>query len=132
MMRSFYVLLTMACLVSIQCADDPGDPFYTDIYGWIQNINDSTGVSGLYLRIYDIDPNDLESSRMRERTTAEHDSVNGYFEIDSVIYSTTRMQGVGYVSIVVDSTTNPDWPSQLWQPTLRGGIDSIVLYIHED
>jgi hypothetical protein len=131
-MKIFYVILAMMCCISMRCTDDPGEPFYTDIFGWIQKSSDSTGVNGLNLRIYDIDPNDLTGTRMRERTTAEYDSVDGYFEIDSIIYSTTTMQGVGYVTIVVDSTTNPNWPSQLWQPSLKGGVDSIVLYIHGD
>ena len=132
-MRIIGVLFFIAaCALLIQCTDDPGDPFYTDIYGWIRKVSDSTGVNGLDLRIYDIDPDDLNTSRMRERTTAEHDSIDGYFQIDSVIYGTTKMQGVGYVSIVVDSTTNPGWPSQIWQPSLRGDVDSIILYINED
>ncbi|MBN2620897.1 hypothetical protein JXB22_07375 [candidate division WOR-3 bacterium] len=131
-MKLFYVVSAMICCIGMRCTDDPGEPFYTDMFGWIQKSTDSTGVNGLNLRIYDLDPNDLENTRMRERTTAEHDSVDGYFEIDSIIYSTTNMQGVGYVTIVVDSTTNPNWPSQLWQPSLRGGVDSIVLYIHGD
>jgi hypothetical protein len=131
-MKYIYVFLIFMFIVSTRCADDPGEPYYTDIYGWIRTASDSTGVNGLNLRIYDIDPDDLENSRMRERTTAEHDLLDGYFEIDSVVYGTTKRQGVGCVTIVVDSTTNPAWPSQLWQPSLTGTVDSIVLYIYKN
>jgi hypothetical protein len=132
-MRPIYILFLLGiCAAMIQCADDPGDPFYTDIYGWIRKSSDSTGVNGLNLRIYDIDPEDLNNTRIRERTTAVYDSIDGFFQIDSVIFGTTKMQGVGYVSIVVDSTNNPGWPSQIWQPSLRGSVDSIILYINED
>jgi len=129
-MKTLYALIIFSiCLMAVNCTDDPGEPFYTDIYGWIRSSSDSTGVNGLNLRIYDIDPQDLNTTRIRERITAEHDSLAGYFEIDSVIFGTTKMQGVGYVSIVVDSTINPSWPSQIWQPSLRGSVDSIILYI---
>lgn len=132
-MRALFLLLVISiCILELHCIDDPGEPFYTNLYGWIRAASDSTGVSGLNLRIYDIDPDDLSSTRMQERTTTEHDSIDGYFHIDSIIFGTTKMQGVGYVSIVVDSTTNPGWPSQIWQPSLRGDVDTIIIYIEKD
>lgn len=140
-MRYFLILSLICCTLIIHCIDDPGDPLYTNLHGWIFHVDtidtapvitDTVGINGLHLRIYDIDPTNLDSSRLRERTTAEHDSIGGYFEIDSVLYATTQRQGVGYVNIVVDSTQNPGWPSQLWQPSLRDGEDFCTLYIHKD
>jgi len=123
-------LMTFAFLIAIlalNCTTEE-EPFVCHLYGWV--IHDTTGVNDIKLKIWDINPYNVDQMRSRETTTRDENSTPGFFEMDSVCYGTTRRQG-SIVSVVVDSTDNPGWPSQIWRPDVYGNIDTIILYIND-
>ena len=109
------------------------DPLICHVYGQVISEDDSiTAIDGIILRIQDINPDNVGQVRIRSNidTTETADSLGGFFEIDTVCYGTTSQQGTGYVVIYADSTSNPGYPSQAWAPTIRGDVDTIILYIY--
>lgn len=127
-----YLTLCLLAVITIlflpRCSEDE-EPLLAHVYGYVRNESDSSGVNSITLRIRDIDPENVEDIRERETITRTEDSLAGYFEMDSVCYGTSNMQGIGYVTIIVDSTTNPGWPTQYWQPDVYGAVDTVILYI---
>ena len=127
-MKKTIILSFLIFMFLMNCTDE-GEPLIGHVYGWVRNEVDSAGVNDIILRIRDINPYNLEQMRNRTATTMTEDSVDGFFEIDSVCYGTTKMQGIGYVTVFVDSINNPGWPNQLWQPDIWGETDTVILYI---
>jgi copper chaperone CopZ len=121
------IIIVLACL---SCADTD-EAFLSHVYGWAYTKSDSTGINDLTIRIRDINAYDL--SQLRERTiiTETMDSLDGYFELDSVCYGTTSIQGIGYVIIFIDSVDNPNWPDTNWFPDIRGPVDTVIFYLED-
>lgn len=122
-------VLTLFLVLSILNCTTQGEPLISHLYGYLKNESDSTGVNNIVLKIRDINPYDVNLSRVREDTTRTEDSQDGFFEMDSVCYGTTEQQGTGYVAIFADSLLNPGWPSQYWWPSIAGDVDTIIIYI---
>jgi hypothetical protein len=127
-MKKITLLLFLFMFVSINCTDDE-EPLLSHVYGWAYKTSDSTGINGLILKIRDINPHDLEVLRNRTLTTQTKDSLPGYFEIDSVCYGTTKIQGTTYVTMFIDSVDNPTWSDTAWYPNLRGPVDTVIIYL---
>jgi hypothetical protein len=130
-MTKFVLFISSILLLAlfVNCTTEE-EPLITHLYGYVRQLSDTTvGVNDIVLQIKDIHVHDLNRMRIREDTTTVQDSLDGYFEMDSVCYGTTQLQGTGYVTIYVDSLKNPDWPTQYWLPTLLGEIDTIVIFI---
>jgi hypothetical protein len=137
-MKKFALFSTFLLFVmAINCGEEEGDPLICHLYGNTQRIrvvNDSipvhdtlAGVDGLVLRIYDINPYDVNSGRLRYDTTYTRDSVPGCFEMDSVCYGTTNNQG-NLVTIGIDETENPGWNTQYRTPFIAGSVDTVLIY----
>lgn len=122
---SFLIILVMSCA-------EEEEPFFSHLSGWVRREVDSVGVNGLFLQIRDIDPDHLDQFRVRTTTTMAQDSLDGYFEIDSVLYGTSQKQGTGYVAIIADSLYNNNWPSHIWYPNIAGDVAEVILYISKD
>lgn len=128
-MKKFTIFTFLIIIFTVHCTTTD-EPLVTHLYGYIRNASDSTtGINGLILQIRDINPYDFNYARIREDTTRTEDSLDGFFEMDSVVYGTTGQQGTGYVAIFLDSLQNPGWSSWIWYPTLFGEIDTIILYL---
>jgi len=127
-MKKITLLCILLSLLVLQCAET-AEPLVCHVYGWVKKESDSTGVDGIILRLRDIDPYNTEQSRERLITTATIDSMPGSFEVDSICYGTSKMQGTGFVTIFLDSTSNPGWPNQYWHPDIYGAVDTVILYI---
>lgn len=127
-MKITFLSLFSLALVFISCTDAE-EPFLSHVYGWAYRMSDSTGINGLTIRIRDIDVYDLSQLRDRTVVTEIKDSLDGYFELDSVCFGTTSVQGVGYVVFFIDSIDNPNWPDTNWFPDIRGPEDTVVFYL---
>lgn len=129
-MKKIVLLSILLAVITLNCTEEE-EPLICYLYGWVKRETDSTGVNDLLLRIRDINPNDVNQWRERNTTTRTEDSIPGFFEMDSVCYGTSKMQGIGYVTIIVDNDSNPGWTTQYWQPNVYGAIDTVILYIKE-
>ncbi len=127
-MKKITILLFLFMFVCINCTDGE-EPLLSYVYGWAYKTSDSTGINGLTIKIRDINPHDLEVLRDRTLITQTKDSLPGYFEIDSVCYGTTKIQGVTYVTMFIDSVDNPTWSDTAWYPNLRGPVDTVIIYL---
>lgn len=130
-MKKIGLVVLFITLFSLQCAEEEEELFFSHLSGWIRNEADSVGVNGLFLQIRDIDPDHLDQLRERTTTTTM-DLLDGYFEMDSVLYGTSEMQGSGYVSIIADSVYNEDWPLHIWFPNISAEVQAVTLYISKD
>ena len=120
----------LIAILALNCTTEE-EPFVCHLYGWVIEEDDSTtGVDSVKLKIWDINPYNVSQMRARETTTRPENFFPGFFEMDSVCYGTTKQQG-RIVFIVIDSTENPGWPSQGWQPDIYGDVDTIILYIYD-
>ena len=129
-MKKTILFIILVAIFTLHCTSEEEPLICNHLYGWLINEEDSvTGVNDIVLEIKDRKPDDLSQWRIREDTTRTEDSLMGFFEMDNVCYGTTFSQGVGNVVIRADSTKNPGWPTQFWSPTIRGDIDTIILYI---
>jgi len=126
------IMLIILLIVSgyLSCTDAE-EPFLSHVYGWAYRMSDSTGINGLTIRIRDIDVYDLGQLRDRTVLTETVDSLDGYFELDSVCYGTTHIQGIGYVIMSIDSVENPNWPDTSWLPDIRGPVDTVIFYLED-
>ncbi len=124
------ILLMIAAVFCIVCAREE-QTYFCHLFGYIRDVTDSTGIDDMVIDIYDIDPERTNQSRQRTVTSETRDSISGFFELDSVCWGTSQMQGVGYVTIRVDSTKNPGYPSETWQPDLHTAVDTVVLMIDQ-
>ncbi|UCF69874.1 MAG: hypothetical protein JSW49_06645 [candidate division WOR-3 bacterium] len=139
MKKILILFMPLVFLATFHCGGEE-EPFFSHVYGNTQRIrviNDSipiydtlSGVNGMVLRIYDIDPYNLSTFRLRYDTTENRDTIPGCFEMDSVCYGTTRNQG-NIVSIAIDSTENPGWTTQYHSPFISGDVDTITVYFFE-
>ena len=129
-MKRALLLLFLIIVVIIGCTDAE-EPFLSHITGWAYRTSDSTGINGLTIRIRDIDVYDLSQLRDRTIVTETKDLLDGYFELDSVCFGTTSIQGIGYVVIFIDSIDNPNWPDTNWFPDIRGPEDTIIFYLED-
>ncbi len=118
--------------LTLNCAGEDEELFFSHLSGWVRNEADSMGVNDLFLQIMDIDPDNLSQLRERTTTTMTEDSFDGYFEMDSVLYGTSELQGSGYVRIVADTAHNDDWPYHIWFPNISGEVAAVTLYISKD
>ena len=131
-MKKYLLLGLLSSLVIMHCAEEDV-PLFSEVSGWLrQSESDSTGISDIILTVGDIDPDDITINRTRKVTTHEKDSLDGYWEMDSVCYGTTRQQGTGYVRITLDTLDNPTYPYRVWRPNIFGPADTIILYMQED
>lgn len=122
------ISLSIIALASLSCTEGE-EAFLSHVYGWAYSASDSTGINDLTIRIRDIDVNDLGQLRDRTVITATFNSQDGYFELDSVCYGTTKIQGIGYVIFFIDSTDNPSWSDTSWFPDIRGPVDTVIFYL---
>jgi hypothetical protein len=118
----------MAMITCLFCSREE-EIYFCHLYGYIKDSADSTGIDGMQIDIYDIDPEQTNQSRVRTVASETKDSISGFFELDSVCWGTSQMQGVGYVTIRVDSMYNSGYPTKIWQPDLHASVDTIDLYI---
>ena len=123
----FLFLITLS-LLNCTSAEEP---FLSHVYGWAYRMSDSTGINGLTIRIRDINVYDLSQLRDRTVITETKDSLDGYFELDSVCFGTTSVQGIGYVVFFIDSIDNPTWPDTNWFPDIRGPEDTVIFYMED-
>ncbi len=124
--------LTIAIFFSVfifNCTQEQGEPYFCHLYGFLKSAEDSLGVNSILLQIKDLDPDNTHKYRIRETTTRTVDSLAGFFEMDSVCYGTTTMEGE-FVQIYVDSTKNPDWATQLWIPKIWSEVETLTLYLY--
>ncbi|MBE0432614.1 hypothetical protein IBX73_04005 [candidate division WOR-3 bacterium] len=121
------LLLSMFFITVFNCATEE-EPLICHLYGYVVRNDNQTGINNLVLKIYDINPYDLNIGRLRETTTRVQDSIDGFFEMDSVYYGTTKRQG-NLVTIGIDSTQNPGYPSQYYTPFIDGEIDTVIISI---
>jgi hypothetical protein len=121
------ILLFFFVYLAVNCAEEE-EPFVCHLYGYMINDNTQQGENGLIVRIYDINPYDVNRGRLRYDTTRTQDTTAGFFEMDSVCYGTNRRQG-NLVTIGIDDSENPNWPSQLYTPDISGDTDTVYLYI---
>lgn len=128
-MKQIFFLAGIILLI-ITCAQKE-EPYFTHLCGWVKypGSSDTLGINDIILQIIDINPDDVNRSRIRETTTKSVDSLPGFFEMDSVCYGTSGYQGSQTVVVRVDSTKNPGWPTQWQYLDLNGGIDTVVLYL---
>src|SRR4030042_1578823 len=103
--------------------------YFCHLYGYLKDVTDSTGIDSMQIDIYDINPAQTNQVRIRAVTSETRDSISGFIELDSVCWGTSQMQGIGYVTIRIDSTKNPGYPNKIWQPDLHTAVDTIELYI---
>ncbi len=130
MQKMGFVVLFLMLLI-MHCAEEE-ELFFSHLSGWVRREVDSVGVNGLFLQIRDIDPDHLDQFRERTTMTMTQDSLEGYFEMDSVLYGTSQKQGTGYVAIIADSVYNENWPSHIWFPNITNDVATIILYISKD
>ncbi|UCD19391.1 MAG: hypothetical protein JSU64_08265 [candidate division WOR-3 bacterium] len=138
MKKVLILFMPLVFLATFHCGGEAEEPFISHVYGYTQRIrvvsdtiNDTlSGVNGMVLRIYDIDPYNLSTFRLRYDTTVNRDTIPGCFEMDSVCYGTTRNQG-NIVLIGIDSTENPGWTTQYHYPFISGEVDTITVYFFE-
>ncbi len=131
-MSKYIILGFLSALVIIHCAEDD-IPLFSDVSGYLRR-NDSltSGINNVILTVGDIDPDDITGMRTRKVTTGPHDTLDGYWEMDSVCYGTTRQQGTGYVRITLDTLDNPAYPYRVWLPNIFGPADTVVLTMLQD
>ena len=129
-MKKTILMLFIFAFVFLGCTDAE-EPFLSHVSGWAYRTSDSTGINGLTIRIRDIDVYDLSQLRDRTVVTEMSDSLDGYFELDSVCFGTTSIQGAGYVIFFIDSTDNPSWSDTSWFPDIRGPADTIIFYLED-
>jgi hypothetical protein len=127
-MKKIIILLIFFVFVWINCTDDE-EPLLSHMYGWVYRTSDSTGINDITIKIRDIDPYDVKVLRDRNVITQSKDTLPGYFEIDSVCYGTTKIQGTTYVTMFIDSLDNPTWPDTAWHPDLHGPVDTVTIYL---
>ncbi len=121
MNRIALLLIALVTMIALNCGEEE-EPFLSHVYGWVKRTADSTGINDLNIEVTDLDPYNFVLGRERETTTSTQDSLDGFFEMDSVCYGTTQRQGAGYVRIIVADTDT-------FFPDIRGAIDTIELYI---
>jgi hypothetical protein len=114
----------------INCTEDE-EPLYCHVYAWVRDSADSTGVDGLVLKVIDLDPDNLSAFRQNTVTTTTHDQLQGFFEIDSLVYGTDKRQGSALVTFVADTLDNPSWQYTVWHPVISGDVDTAILYISD-
>jgi len=121
MNRIVLILGAIIIMIALNCGEEE-EPLFCHVYGWVRRTADSTGINNLNVKIRDMDPDNLAVGRERETTTSTNDSLDGFFEMDSVCYGTSQRQGTGYVRIVVAETDTSF-------PDIYGAMDTIELYI---
>jgi hypothetical protein len=124
-------ILVATLVVFLSVCTQHEEPLFCHLYGYVRLATDSTtGVNGITLRIWDLDPENPIQYRSppRETVTRTEDNIPGFFEMDSVVYGTDKNQGQ-FVSIAIDSLQNPGWTSQVHWPLINGEVDTIVIYI---
>lgn len=125
------LVVTISLVVTLSVCTQKEEPLFCHLYGYVREASDSvTGVDGITLRIWDLDPEDPTEYRPtpRETVTRTEDSLSGFFEMDSVVYGTDKNQG-SYVRIVIDSLQNPGWTSQVHWPFIEGEVDTVIVLI---
>lgn len=127
-MKKIIIILFFFVFVWINCTDGE-EPLLSHMYGWVYKTSDSTGINDLTIKIRDIDPYDIKLLRDRSVITQSKDTLPGYFEIDSVCYGTTKIQGTTCVTMSIDSVDNQTWPDTIWFPDLRGPVDTVIIYL---
>lgn len=130
MEKKAIMLCMLLALCAVHCTEEE-EPLYSHVYGWVRRETDSSGVNDLILKVIDLDPDNIPDLRQRQVTTQTHDLLAGFFEIDSVVYGTDQRQGTAYVTFIADSLDNPDWPHTVWNPTVYGDVDTVILYISQ-
>jgi hypothetical protein len=132
-MKKYLALVSFAVLVIANCSGEDAVPLFSDVSGWLRQSDSLTaGINGVILTVGDIDPDDIARMRIRKVTTQEHDTLGGYWEMDSVCYGTTLQQGTGYVRITLDTLDNPTRPYRVWLPNVFGPADTVILYMEEE
>lgn len=121
------LLISIFLITAPRCGSEE-EPLICHLYGYAVRDDNQTGINGLVLKIYDIDPYNISQGRLRETTTGIQDSVDGFFEMDSVCYGTTKNQG-NLVTIGIDSTQNPGYMTQYYTPFIDGEVDTIIISI---
>jgi hypothetical protein len=129
-MKKTMIFLILIVFAYLSCTDTE-EAFLSHVYGWAYRKSDSTGINDLTIRIRDIDAYNLSQLRDRTVVTETMDSLDGYFELDSICYGTTRIQGFGYVVMFIDSIENPNWSDTNWFPDIRGPVDTVIFYLED-
>ncbi|MGB7055474.1 MAG: hypothetical protein WBE28_09165 [bacterium] len=128
MKKVLFCSFLLLFLVAIDCGGEEEEPLICHLYGYMINNDNQQGVNNLIVRIYDINPYNVNSGRLRYDTTMTQDSIAGFFEMDSVCYGTSKRQG-NLVTIGLDGTENPNWPNQFYTPDIFGEVDTVFIYI---
>ncbi len=131
-MKTIGLVALFTAFSALDCTEQEQELFFSQLSGWVRNEADSAGVNDLFLQIRDIDPDNPSQLRERTTTTMTQGSLDGYFEMDSVLYGTSEFQGSGYVSIIADTAHNDDWPYHIWFPNIAGEVAAVTLYISKD
>ncbi|MEO0136398.1 MAG: hypothetical protein ABIL39_04010 [candidate division WOR-3 bacterium] len=124
------ILFIILAFVSFTCTRKE-ELYFTHLYGWLR-YDTLGGINGLKILVRDINPENTDYFRFRPTITGySPDSLPGFFEMDSVCYGTTSLQGSQIVAVLLDSTDNPGWPRQYWYLSLSGGVDTVELNLHK-
>lgn len=106
-------------------------PYFSHVYGRLQyNDQDSTGFNNVILQIRDLNPDNPGVFRFRDVTTTNHDSQDGFFEMDSVCYGTSGYMTSEIVRILCDSLKNPGYKTKWWFPNIMHAVDTIIIYLN--
>jgi hypothetical protein len=127
MKKTLIFWLFLLAFVAVDCTTEE-EPLICYLYGYMINNNTQQGVNDLIVRIYDIDPYNTSNGRLRYDTTMTQDSIDGFFEMDSVCYGTSGRQG-NVVMIAIDDSENPNWPDAFFMPDIFGDTDTVYIYI---
>jgi len=127
MKKILVFLLFLLAFLAIDCTDEEV-PFICHLYGYMINGNTQQGINDMIVRIYDINPYDVRRGRLRYDTTITNDSIDGFFEMDSVCYGTSGHQG-NLVMIAIDDSENPNWSDTFYTPDIFGDTDTVYIHI---
>jgi len=117
-------------IIVVGCTEEEEIPLICHLYGYIRDNETQQGVDGMVIQIIElINPYDLNSNRIRYDTTMMHDSIPGFFEMDSVCYGTNKRQGTSMVSIGIDSTLNLGYLSRIYPIDVSGSVDTVYVYV---
>jgi hypothetical protein len=117
-------------IIVVGCTEEEEIPLICHLYGYIRDDDTQQGIDNMVIQIIElVNPYDINSNRIRYDTTMMHDSIPGFFEMDSVCYGTNKRQGTGMVSIGIDSTLNPAYLSRIYPIDITGSVDTVYVYV---
>jgi hypothetical protein len=117
------LLVSSLALMFVNCGGDD-EPYFCHLYGYIRDASTNAGVDSLTFGLMEV-----ITGRLRYYTTMAHDTTHGYFEVDSVLYGTSSVQGSSMVAVVIDDSLSPGWLSRTYYIDVDGPVDTVYVSI---